>query len=539
MNINNIIENNGIIFDRYLGTPLELPYSNFDEIKIKQNDTVTNFNINNIISKLYDNYLYLYKMSHIASNLMPLTSIATAGVFNNIFSYYRNLSTSQFTSLTSGNITNLDNCNALSVQYNADLDQYAIFASSGPSLVVFNSDTTFTSIVTALSTNTIFDGSTIKWGKIQDFAFGDNTSLYVLDLSANSVIKYNAAGFVTDDNILGNTLTYETRIGGYGGFDDTTKFNSPESITYYNSELYVLDSGNSCIKKYDKNLNWLTTYRLFRDFLSAYPIQINHDSSGSPYVVTNANIVYKYNGDFTDKTVIDIDLLTGDKGAVKRIVFSPSDSNVFYLYTDKNVYKSLLSNPDDIVGKYLFNLFKVNTDETIRTVSSIAKSDSTGSYDYNFIFSSANNVGKISIYKDNINIVSLLTDREFDVYDLNEIKINSEEYIQNWVINKAISKLLINHMRLRDEIASKFLFKKDPASGDTLFVGERYLLPGEFSSIRFQQDLTNYIGMNEIFQNNIINRPFEIIHNIQTNILSVIAAEVENFYDKTRIINLS
>jgi hypothetical protein len=94
-------------------------------------------------------------------------------------------------------------------------------------------------------------------------------------------------------------------------------------------------------------------------------------------------------------------------------------------------------------------------------------------------------------------------------------------------------------MRLRDEIASKFLFKKDPASGDTLFVGERYLLPGEFSSIRFQQDLTNYIGMNEIFQNNIINRPFEIIHNIQTNILSVIAAEVENFYDKTRIINLS
>jgi hypothetical protein len=539
MNIDNIIENNGIIFDRYLGTPLELPYSKFDDIKIKQNDTVTNFNINNIISNLYDNYLYLYKMSHIASNLMPLTSVATAGVFNNVFSYYENLSTSQFQSLSTVNITNLDNCNVLSVQHNADLDQYAIFASSGPSLVVFNSNNTFTSIVTALSTNTIFDRSSIRWGNIQDFTFGDKTSFYVLDSSANSVIKYNAAGFVTDDNILRNTLTYEALIGGYGTFDDTTKFNNPQSIAYYNSELYVLDSGNSCIKKYDNNLNWVTTYRLFRDFLSAYPVQINHDSTGSPYVVTNANIIYKYNSDFTEKTTVDVDLLTGDKSNVKQIVFSPSDSNVFYLYTDKNVYKSLLSNPDDIVGKYLFNFFKVNTNETIRTISSIAKSDSSGSYDYNFIFSSVNNQGKISIYKDNINIVSLLTDRKFDVYDLDEIKINSEEYIQNWVINKAISKLLINHMRLRDEIASKFLFKKDTASGDILFDGERYLLPRELDSIRFQQDTTNYIGMNEIFQNNIINRPFEIIHNIQTNILSVIAAEVQNFYDKTRIINLS
>jgi len=540
MNINDIIAQKGVLYDRYLGTPLSLPYSDFETIKIKQNDTANNFNLNNIISKIHENYLYLYKVAHIASNIMPLTSISTIGVVSpSGFSAYQGLSTSQFTSFASVGISNFDNCNVLSVKYNSDLAKYVIFGSSGPNLVVLNSNDTLTSATTALSTTSVSIGSNIKWSNIQDFTFGDNNEFYVLDQGANSVVKYDATGLLTDDNILQNMLVYQGNVGGRGTFDDNTKFNVPTSIDYYNSELYVLDSGNSCIKKYDTNLNWITTYRLFRDFLSAYPIQINHDNNGNVYVVTKTNSILKYNEDFTVKTEIDLNTLTGDTGKVKQIVFSSSDTNVFYLFTDSYIYKSLLSNPDDIVGKYSLSRFGVNTQETISNMSSVAKNINGIDYDYNFIFSSSSNIGKISVYEDSLNAVSVLTNDIFDIYTIDELSIHPEEYLQSWVINKTISKLLINHMRLRDNITSKLLYQKDAASGDILLTGTRYLTEKELNKIHFYQDITKYIGMNELFQNNIVNRPFQYIHEIQINLLSMLNAEIQNYLSKSQVVELN
>jgi hypothetical protein len=537
MNINEIITQNGIIYDRYLGTSLDLPNSSFEDIKIKQNDTVTNFNLNNIITKLHENYLYLYKMSHVASNIMPIAPVTTIGVSGSQFSCYQSLSTSQLNSFASANITSLDSCDVLSVKYNPSLYQYVIFASSGPNLVVFNVNDSFTQAVTALSSNNIFDKSNIRWQRIRDFTFGKDNSLYVLDLSGNLVVRYNTDGVLTDDNILAGSLVYQNHIGGLGSYDDTTKFFSPESITYYDSNIYVLDSGNKCVKKYDSNLNWIITYRLFKDFLSAYPIQIDFDSDGDPYVVTNTSVVYKYDKNFDTKVDINLNTMSGDTGNIKQILFSPSDNNVFYLYTGEFIYKCLRSNPDDVVGKYLLKRFKVNTVENIATMTSISKTINSVDYDYNFIFSNSGGVGKILVYSDNINVVSMLTDNVFDVYNLNELLIHPEEYLQSWVINKVISKFLINHMRLRDEISTKFIYKKDEMTGDILLSDTRYLTAEEIDNLRFQQDITNYIGMNEIFQNNIINRPFEIIHNIQKKLLDALNVEVQDFV-KSQIIQL-
>jgi hypothetical protein len=537
MNINEIIAQNGIMYDRYLGTPLTLPYPSFETIKIKQNDTVTNFNLNNIITKLHENYLYLYKMAHVASNIMPIAPVTTIGVSGTRFSCYQSLSTSQLSSFASANISLLDSCDVLSVKYNPDLYQYVIFASSGPNLVIFNVNESFTQAVTALSSTNIFDRSSIKWQRIKDFTFGADNTLYVLDLSGSLVVRYNTDGVLTDDNILAGSLVYQNHIGGIGSYDDTTKFLSPESIAYYDSNIYVLDSGNKCVKKYDSNLNWIITYRLFKDFLSAYPVQIDFDNDGDPYIVTNSSIVYKYDKNFDTKVDINLNTMSGDTGNIKQILFSPSDSNVFYLYTDKFIYKCLRSNPDDVVGKYLLTRFGVNTDENIATMSSISKTVSGVDYDYNFIFSNSNGIGKILTYRDNINVSSMLTDNVFDVYTLEELKIHPEEYLQSWVINKVISKFLINHMRLRDEISTKFVYKKDETTGDILLTDTRYLRDEEIDNLRFQQDITNYIGLNEVFQNIIINRPFEIIHNIQTNLLDALKAEVQD-YVKSQIVLL-
>ena len=537
MNINDIITQQGIIYDRCLESTLSLPYSSFDSIKIQPNETVTNFNINNIITKLYDNYLYLYKSAYVTSNIIPITSIAVAGVYGNQFNWFRGLSSSQFNALSSIGLR-LDRSNVLAVKYNSDLDRYIIATSTGTDIIIFSSNSTFTSITTALSTNTIFQGSGVGWGKIQDIIFGDNNTMYVTDISANNIFLYDASGLLTDNNLLQNILVYQNSIGGLGTYDDSTKFNNPHSIDYFNSTLYVLDKGNSCIKAYDKNLNWLMTYRLFKDFLSAGPLHLSHDQYGNNYVANSNWTVYKYNDNFTTKEIFDFTSLSAAGDTVRRVVFSQTDPNIFYFITRNNIYKKLVNSPNNTIGKYLLNRFNL-TNEQFATFDTVPATVDGVDYDYNFTLSYSLTAGKLSLFQDNLNAVSILTNDVFDVYPLSGITINKEEYLQNWVINKSISKLLTNHMRLRDNISSKFLFTQDVIPGDTLLAGTRYLLPPELMSLYFDQDVTNYIGVNEIFQNNIINRPFENIFNIQQNLLAALDADVRNYSKTPQIVYLS
>jgi len=506
MNINDIITQDGIIYDRYLGTTLSLPYSSFDSIKIQPNDTVTNFNINNIITKLYDNYLYLYKSAHIASNIIPLTAIASAGNYNGNFNWFRGLSSSQFSAISSLGF-NIDRSNVLAVKYNTDLNQYVIATTTGTDVILLNSNSNFASLTTAFSSSYVFQGANVNWNKIQDIIFSNDggNAMYVLDKGANSITQYDASGLLTNDNVLQNVLVYENSIGGFGTYDDNTKFNAPASIDYLNSEIYVLDAGNSCIKRYDQNLNWKLTYRLFRDFLSAGPVQITHDSYGNNYILNSNWTVYKYGNNFTTKEILDFSALSAAGDTVQKVVFSQSDSNVFYFVTKNNVYKKLVNTPGDTVGTYLLNRFNFSSNEQFTSFATISSTYNNIPYDYNFAFCASGSASKISLFQDNLNVVSVLTNDIFDVYPLSAVTIDKDEYLQNWVINKTISKLLINHMRLRDNITSKFLYDQTTIPGDVLLAGSRYLLPTEIDSLAFAPDVTNFIGLNEIFQNNIIN----------------------------------
>ena len=83
MNISSTVKQNGIIFDRFLGKALELPYPNFDSIKIQPNDVATHAVINLALEKLFQNFLYLYKSSRVASNVIPISSTGVASVSTN------------------------------------------------------------------------------------------------------------------------------------------------------------------------------------------------------------------------------------------------------------------------------------------------------------------------------------------------------------------------------------------------------------------------------------------------------------------------
>ncbi len=529
MNIAQIVTESGLMFDRHTNSSYTLPVTSFDEIKIQPNDVATSTVINGKFKKLYDNFLYLYKSSRIASNMVPISSIAICGVSassNDPVTWKRGLSSSAFTKMAFGGFYGELNVTDTAVVNNTDLDRYSIFFSTGKDIVVYNSDTDDKTLTLVLSTNQLAINYNVKWQNIVDIEFGTKNQMYVLDRGANRLAKYDVSGFTTDDSILNNKILYKDSIGGYGTYDDRLLFNSPRAMTIYNTDVIVLDNDNGCVKRYDENLNWRITYRLFRDFLSAYPVDIDCDDYGNFYILTENGYLLKYDNDFLTKTTINLLPLSSTGEVFKRITFSPTEANIGYITTNKNVYKVTTSDGFNIIGPYLFYRNYINTNEDILSFSSL----SYGINDKNFVFSTNGTRGIMRLYYDNLNLYDVLSIKDFDVYTFDEIAISRYEYLQNWVFNKSIAKLLINHMRLRDQITGKFLARKDKFENMVL-QGTRYLLPEEQGSLFFQQDITYFIGANEIFQNNIVNRCLEKIFNIQEELYTALMLDKRYIYD--------
>jgi hypothetical protein len=524
MNIQTEFNNSGLIYDRFIGYSINLPY-NLEKVLIAPNDTVTAGLVNLKLKHLYDNFLYLYKSCKISSNIIPVSSTAIAGVSSssNAATWYRGLSTSQFDPFATVTWDKLDDIHTLIATNNTEENRYSMFASTGKDIITINSDKNETSFVVVLSSES-YDTefyTAINFQEVSDLSFGPNNSLLIIDLSAHTLYQYDATGYFNSDTVLKNRLFFRKSIGGRGTIYNKLEFLNPNSVCSYQNTIYVLDAGNTCVKTYDENLNWQATYGLQRDLLSTFPVKIRADNYGDVYILNNNLTIFKYDSNLRNKTVISLTGTSVEPETFRDIVFSQSDHNIFYVVSDKNVYKKFVNLPLETVGRYLLYLYKFNTPQLIRGFASI----SNGGGDRNILYSTYNNTGTFASFFDNANLYDILTIPDFDVYTFDEIKLDNEEYVQSWVFNKSISKLLLNLMRLRDQIIGKFLFSRD-SRGNLVFKFTRYLTVDERNSTFFQSDIEGFVGKDEVFQNAVVNRCFTDIYNIQANILNVLRDEV-------------
>lgn len=527
MNIIDEFYNEGLVYNRFIGEDIELPY-NFENIKVQPNDTVSSDLLNIKFDHLFDNFMSLYRNSKIASNVIPISSTAIAGVTGNgvstQFAWYFNLSARQFGRLSqNASMVGADNTKSSLLIKNVDLDRYSLFISNGTELKVLNFNSQASSIGVVFSQTEVDAGYGVRYKDLCDLEYYDQY-LYALDCELNQLIKYDASGFIGDNNVTNNRLYYVDSIGNKGNFLAKTAFNDPKGITIVNDILYVLDSGNSSVKTYDINLNWKQTYRLYQDFLSAFPIDIASDKYQNIYILTQSKKILKYNNDFTKKEIFDFNNILLKDENVLKIVFSKTNDNIFYLVTDKNVFKKFISYPNNTIGKYLLYLFKY--DDPAERIKSFTTAPTTdNSSDRNILFSVSGNAGKLGNFYDNLNLFDVLAVRDFDIYSSNEIAFDKNEYVQSWVFNKNLSKLILNHMRLRDQIIGKFIASVD-YKGNIAFKGTRYLLPEEINSIYFEQDVTFFVGANETFTSSVVNRALKKIYDIQLSLIKILREEV-------------
>jgi len=196
--------------------------------------------------------------------------------------------------------------------------------------------------------------------------------------------------------------------------------------------------------------------------------------------------------------------------------FSKIDSNIFYIITDKNIFKTTVSKPNEIIGRFLLPENNINvTNFKFGSINVINNKDLLS------VYGKLNNSGIFYNFLEESKYVSILTTNDLDLYDIKEIKVNSEEYSQDWVYSKAFSKILLNILALRDRIVRRVAGKYDQR-GNLLYFGQLYLSDVEINKEEFDYSVNYMVNLNETFGNSVFNRAIEKMYSFETQMLSVL-----------------
>ena len=198
--------------------------------------------------------------------------------------------------------------------------------------------------------------------------------MYLVDNKLNMVIRYDIESLFENTVTKIDKKTYDSAfvpssikllniLQGFGDSTDKIYFNNPYSIDANDSRVYIADRGNKCVKVYTPGLNYLKTLK--NGFFSAHDIQavaINPcgcEVNGKSIKPNSLWIASAYNNRLyisilSDDIVIDYGqiediTLQSDKYTwveeIRGLNFSGSNSNYFYINTNKKVYKFHTSKP--------------------------------------------------------------------------------------------------------------------------------------------------------------------------------------------------
>lgn len=210
------------------------------------------------------------------------------------------------------------------------------------------------------------DNNSIKFMNLNAIKVYKNM-LYLVDSDLNMVLRYDIDLLTSPDEDI-NTFNIASiklinMLQGIGKSSDKIYFNKPYSIDVTDNRAYIVDRNNKCVKAYTPGLNYLKTLK--NGFFASHDIQavaVNPHSciingkeipAESLWIVSvhskrihisvlAEDIVMAYG------QIEDISLIS-DKYSwleeIRGINFSQTNSNYFYLNTNKRVYKLHVSAP--------------------------------------------------------------------------------------------------------------------------------------------------------------------------------------------------
>jgi hypothetical protein len=306
---------------------------------------------------------------------------------------------------------------------------------------------------------------------IKSIALDSQQRIYVLDGTLSQVAVYEYK-----QEAPGERWVLFTTFGGIGGSLAKTKFLNPTELHVDQFDnIWVVDTGNFVIKQFTYTGSWLMTLRDEEHFKKYPPKSVCVDSQTNVHVLTEKSIrVYTYKGNFLfeytpgSATTPFTNARKINTNFNREIIYVVSKNGVirhfrngFYSGTIID-NKQCVDNINDIYHDEYRNLLIVNDDKVLK-------------------------------YIDTMTIVPLKGPLPTQYWSLNDLLIDEEEYVQNWVYTKALH-------RLWDNIE---IFRNTLIYSDTGFC-KRYKPP-----IHSKDKIT--IGQNEIVTSTVINRSLKYL----------------------------
>ena len=562
-NIDNQVDAN-FELDRYISDKLVLPYD-YESLRLDYDTFITNETVNQKIQLLHNNFLYLNAQSKLAINDMPLDGVweGSIGVNSSPHDYEFNsppTNTKALTQAENAEGTSLSGFTDAAFVRDLDNERFVGFipTNNGTRLlaleVEYGSSAPFITggrdpveRFSGTGITTLEDQTELEFTNIVDVEITKNGKLFILD--NNLVHKLNVESVLTHSSALSGVGRFlEQSIGGTTTLtNDNTKFKNAVKIALdKNDNVYVLDTSLSGYRVFDKNLNWKSNNLVsnkFKELGGDLYVDINVDKNTDIiYLLSREGKITTFDtsGNFLNTTTF-VDKVSGE--TFKTLTFSEINTNIFYVLTDKSLYKKFVSRPDLSIGTYkttnILNLPAVSGTESFSffsTVSGIADRETLflGSETLNANYAppvTNSTVGKIFIEPfEKTNYKTLIYDfYKTQTYDLSSVEINMNEYVSSYMINKALYKLFYNHMIFNDHIHSKF-------TGQYLYNGQveltniSYIEHNQTNILNLSANQDYFIGINEPCIASVVNRCIKKICDLQLDILANLQTKFTNKY---------
>ena len=521
-------------YDRAATDVFQLP-SNLQSILIQPNELAVSQTFNIKIEKLYNNFLYLFGLCHVADFIIPRRYEGWIGYTSSekeLLYFYQDSYTNAVAVLST---PLYDSNQALAFPSMSGRYLQNLIFTNGRYLSLYGIDQRDEDYSPVLLIN---QGSidplsgSINYINISSVGRYKDEILFVSDSSYNNLYSYNLLGAISDDYIKNRQLFQLNVVGGRGGSQEKIKFNGIGKITVANDVVVVEDKGNKTFKIFDKNLNWVSstiTPTIFNT-VSTINAFTYSEKDNKIYIASNnklftLNIDTKYNITL-DKTYDFTDILSTGEYFVD-LKFANYDKDVFYLLSNKNLYKKWITKPSKNIGMLKNTSFSNDNFRWITTSLGVSGDDLLI-----YTVSQDSSRSYMAYFRDNLSLTTLFkTDNPLVVYSKKDVQIDPEEYNSSWVYNKSIKKMLYNMSLLVNNIGYRFYTNEDN-TGTPAFLYRGYNAFFRYNGVLDTNKYAN-VFINENFQAETINRCFRQIYEYQELVLQTIISNESVVTDLT------
>jgi hypothetical protein len=479
---------------RILNEKLELPYT-VDQIYVAPNEFAVANNINDALKKLYSNYTYLKNKAKFNDTKLPVSFNKWLGATVDSINKWSYIDSKDWYN-TANTIFSKEFKQILAIKVANDklivADRIAV---NTDRISVYNFD--LLSQQRSSKLNVIGEDLFVEIAAIDTDAAGN---LYVIDKGANSIYQYRVNYTSAGDLVL------IKKIGGLGNASRPYRFNTPVDIHVSQKDrIYIVDQKNDTIKVYNNKLGYLFNISYKDWVLQNDIISVSTDASENAYVLRKNGTVYVFDSNGRFVTVLG-SINNTFNGAPVKILCNKIDDGISYIVYETHISKITNS------GKYL-GYFRPLHHPYINKLADVAQ------YGRNIIVAD-----QYAIYNnaDFISLKSIINNFDDVEWKEEDILIDDNELIQDWVYNVSLGRLKDNLELYGKNIHSKYVFTVN-VDGEVI----TNIIPmptNELPSFDFSQSV---IGQNELVFADVINRVIKQIYQNQQAILESIESTIK------------